>query len=202
MTIAEALAHGVPVITTKSTPWELVEVVGCGLRIDSNAASLADAIARATRMPLATMGGRGRPGSPGSSASLRTAQEYSNGCRWFDRTCHECPTPGSPAQRLVSGARESPRSTELFVPFGPILTHSACGRRPRISRPLRRALPGLAIRDKRWRRIQVTVRPAGRFPALGALRTDSCGLHGASYGWSHLGRHPGSVTGGVAGYSE
>ena len=60
MVVAEALAHGVPVIASKGTPWSGVEAHGCGLWVENDPASLAGAIERMSRMPLAEMGERGR----------------------------------------------------------------------------------------------------------------------------------------------
>lgn len=58
--VAEALAHGVPVIASKGTPWARVEEVGCGTWVDNDAESLARAIAAMATMPLTAMGERGR----------------------------------------------------------------------------------------------------------------------------------------------
>jgi len=58
--VAEALAHGVPVIASKGTPWAEVENVGCGIWADNSPRSLADAIERISRMPLDDMGQKGR----------------------------------------------------------------------------------------------------------------------------------------------
>lgn len=60
MVVAEALAHGVPVIASKGTPWRGLEERRCGLWVENDAASLADAIARMSQMALAEMGRRGR----------------------------------------------------------------------------------------------------------------------------------------------
>lgn len=60
MVVAEALAHGAPVIASRGTPWQRVEEIGCGLWVANDAASLADAIARMNSMPLKEMGQRGR----------------------------------------------------------------------------------------------------------------------------------------------
>ena len=60
MAVAEALAHGVPVIASRNTPWSRVEDMGCGLWVDNDALSLADAIGRISRAPLDEMGARGR----------------------------------------------------------------------------------------------------------------------------------------------
>ncbi len=58
--VAEALAHGVPVIASKGTPWSRLEEIRCGLWVDNDPAILADAIRRINSMPLQDMGRRGR----------------------------------------------------------------------------------------------------------------------------------------------
>jgi len=60
LVVAEALAHGVPVITSRGTPWNRVEDIGCGLWVDNDPDSLAEAIERICSMPLQEMGLRGR----------------------------------------------------------------------------------------------------------------------------------------------
>jgi glycosyltransferase involved in cell wall biosynthesis len=60
LVVAEALAHGVPVIASKGTPWQRVEQVGCGLWVNNSPESLAAAIKQISRMPLREMGQRGR----------------------------------------------------------------------------------------------------------------------------------------------
>jgi len=63
MVIAEALAAGVPVITTTATPWSEVIDRRCGWWVSDTAATLASAIDDAVRLPaddLANMGARGR----------------------------------------------------------------------------------------------------------------------------------------------
>ncbi len=60
LVVAEALAHGVPVIASKGTPWQRVEEIGCGLWVDNSPESLAAAIKQISRMPLREMGQRGR----------------------------------------------------------------------------------------------------------------------------------------------
>jgi glycosyltransferase involved in cell wall biosynthesis len=60
MVIAEALAHGVPVIAGKGTPWEGLQTNGCGLWVDNDPRSLAAAIRHIRIMPLREMGRRGR----------------------------------------------------------------------------------------------------------------------------------------------
>jgi glycosyltransferase involved in cell wall biosynthesis len=60
MVVAEALSHGIPVITSRGTPWKRVEEVGCGLWVVNSPESFASAIVRASGMPLREMGQRGR----------------------------------------------------------------------------------------------------------------------------------------------
>lgn len=61
--IAEALACGLPVITTKGAPWQGLETYRCGWWIDVGVEPLVDALQRAFRTPdseLKAMGERGR----------------------------------------------------------------------------------------------------------------------------------------------
>jgi len=61
--IAEALAKGIPVITTKGTPWQELETEHCGWWIDLSTENLLDAIKKAinkTPNELYEMGSRGR----------------------------------------------------------------------------------------------------------------------------------------------
>jgi glycosyltransferase involved in cell wall biosynthesis len=60
MVVAEALAHGVPVIASRGTPWGQLEEVGCGLWVENEPKALAEAVTRAAGMPLEEMGDRGR----------------------------------------------------------------------------------------------------------------------------------------------
>jgi glycosyltransferase involved in cell wall biosynthesis len=58
--IAEALAHGLPVIAGKGTPWRELETNRCGLWVDNNPHALVSAIREIRNMPLGEMGRRGR----------------------------------------------------------------------------------------------------------------------------------------------
>lgn len=58
--VAEALAHGVPVIAGKGTPWSGLEREKCGLWVANDPESLARAIRAIRVMPLQQMGARGR----------------------------------------------------------------------------------------------------------------------------------------------
>jgi glycosyltransferase involved in cell wall biosynthesis len=58
--VAEALAHGVPVIASRGTPWSRLDEMKCGFWVGNDPGSLADAIRSISTMPLAEMGMRGR----------------------------------------------------------------------------------------------------------------------------------------------
>lgn len=58
--VAEALAHSVAVIASTGTPWKEVEERGCGLWVNNDPRSLAEAILKINAMPLTEMGERGR----------------------------------------------------------------------------------------------------------------------------------------------
>lgn len=60
MVVAEALAHGVPVIASRGTPWAEIEEKRCGLWVDNSPESLAQAIVQIRAMELSEMGKRGR----------------------------------------------------------------------------------------------------------------------------------------------
>ena len=60
LVIAEALAHAIPVIASRGTPWKCLEDVGCGLWVDNDPNSLAAAIKRIKSKPLREMGLKGR----------------------------------------------------------------------------------------------------------------------------------------------
>lgn len=60
LAIAEALAHGVPVIAGKGTPWEGLVTHDAGLWVPNDAESLAGAVTAMTTRPLVEMGARGR----------------------------------------------------------------------------------------------------------------------------------------------
>jgi glycosyltransferase involved in cell wall biosynthesis len=57
---AEALAHSLPLIAGKGTPWSGLEERGAGLWVENDAQSLARAIEKVAALPLPEMGARGR----------------------------------------------------------------------------------------------------------------------------------------------
>lgn len=62
MTVAEALASGVPAIVTKGAPWEGLEIENCGWWIEHGHAPLADTLSEAMSLPDADRQGMGRRG--------------------------------------------------------------------------------------------------------------------------------------------
>lgn len=63
MAVGEALAHGLPVLTTTNVPWPLLEVLSCGWRVAGSVEAIAAALTEATGCTserLAQMGQRGR----------------------------------------------------------------------------------------------------------------------------------------------
>jgi len=63
MVVAEALAHGVPVLTTTATPWSVLPQRACGWCVDASAVGIAEGLRHATSQPpetLRAMGERGR----------------------------------------------------------------------------------------------------------------------------------------------
>ena len=58
--VAESLAHAIPVIASKGTPWKGLETNHCGLWVDNHPESLAAAIRGIQTMPLREMGQQGR----------------------------------------------------------------------------------------------------------------------------------------------
>lgn len=63
MVVGEAMAHGLPVITTHGAPWQLLETEHCGWWVPVSVEGIAAALEDATRRSpeeLAAMGARGR----------------------------------------------------------------------------------------------------------------------------------------------
>ncbi|MBA2706732.1 MAG: glycosyltransferase [Gemmatimonadaceae bacterium] len=63
MAVAEALAHGVPVLTTTSAPWPMLTSRGCGWRVAPTVEGITDGLREATSTDveaLASMGAKGR----------------------------------------------------------------------------------------------------------------------------------------------
>lgn len=75
LSIVEALAHGVPVIASRGTPWQGLLKRGCGLWVDNDPQSLAEAILRIRDLPRNTMGARGRQWVMAEFSAARMAQK-------------------------------------------------------------------------------------------------------------------------------
>lgn len=63
MVVAEALAHGLPVLTTKNVPWPQLETISCGWRVASERSELSGALTHILALPrqqLLEAGKRGR----------------------------------------------------------------------------------------------------------------------------------------------
>ena len=85
MVVGEALAQGLPVITTQGTPWELLETERCGwwvpVSVDGIAAALEDAT-RKTSEELIAMGERGRAVVAERFAWDRIARQFVECYEW------------------------------------------------------------------------------------------------------------------------
>ena len=62
MTVAESLAHGVPVIVSRGAPWKGVETNGCGWWVDIGAEPLAECLRNAMNLSRADLSSRGERG--------------------------------------------------------------------------------------------------------------------------------------------
>ena len=63
MVVAEALAHGVPVLTTTAAPWSILRERGCGWCVDATVDGMSEGLRQATSLDteaLRAMGTKGR----------------------------------------------------------------------------------------------------------------------------------------------
>ena len=63
MVVAEALAHGVPVLTTTAAPWSILRERGCGWCVDATVDGMSEGLRQATSLDteaLRAMGAKGR----------------------------------------------------------------------------------------------------------------------------------------------
>jgi glycosyltransferase involved in cell wall biosynthesis len=60
--VAEALAHGLPVLTTRTAPWSILEERGCGWWVDATLDGLETGLRRATNLDAATLRAMGATG--------------------------------------------------------------------------------------------------------------------------------------------
>jgi glycosyltransferase involved in cell wall biosynthesis len=71
MSIAEALAHGVPVLTTTGAPWPMLQEHGCGWWVDATVDAIAEGLRQATASDSETLQAMGRKGRAFVSAEYR-----------------------------------------------------------------------------------------------------------------------------------
>lgn len=93
MAVAEALAAGCPVVTTKGAPWSGLRDHGAGWWTDIDAVSLQTALAEAMSLPageLSAMGARGRAWMERDFSWQRVAGQMLETYRWAN---HGGPTP-------------------------------------------------------------------------------------------------------------
>jgi glycosyltransferase involved in cell wall biosynthesis len=86
LTVAEALAAGVPVISTKGAPWSGLAREGCGWWIDHGVEMLAAALGEAMAMPvnrLTAMGAKGRLWMARDFSWERVACDMTDLYRWL-----------------------------------------------------------------------------------------------------------------------
>ncbi|HEY3797725.1 MAG TPA: glycosyltransferase [Caulobacteraceae bacterium] len=93
VTVAEALAHGVPVISTTGAPWSGLRTEACGWWIEQGVEVLAAALGKAMVTPaaeLAAMGARGRAWMERDFSWARVATDMADVYRWL---AHGADTP-------------------------------------------------------------------------------------------------------------
>lgn len=78
MIIAESLAHGVPVIASKGTPWEMIEKIGCGYWVENDHDTLALCIQNTFNDDLKYMGEQGQVWVRENLQWDRIAEEMAN----------------------------------------------------------------------------------------------------------------------------
>ena len=89
MSVAEALAHGVPIITTTGTPWFGVREHGCGWYVPDDASGLEAALGEALaldRPALARMGRAGRGWMERDFSWDRIARQFQDVYQWLVRS--------------------------------------------------------------------------------------------------------------------
>ncbi len=85
MVVAEALAHGTPVICSKGAPWADLETHGCGWWVDHGAEPIEFALRQAMSMPrevLGSMGQRGRAWMAQDFSWTRSARDMMDVYEW------------------------------------------------------------------------------------------------------------------------
>ncbi|MGH1471283.1 MAG: glycosyltransferase [Cellvibrionaceae bacterium] len=86
--IAEALAHGIPVITTKGTPWEKINSIKCGWWIDRNIGAIASLLQQVNGMAeedLIAMGKIGRQWVMDNFSWHQSAEKMNATYQWLQQ---------------------------------------------------------------------------------------------------------------------
>lgn len=107
--VAEALAYAVPVVASRGTPWARLVEKGCGLWVDNNPASLAEAIAQIETMPREEMGRRGREWMAAEFSWDAVARDV---CNAYSTMLHGKPAIGDAAgasSSIAAAGRAAPR---------------------------------------------------------------------------------------------
>lgn len=89
LVVAEALAHGVPMIASTGTPWQGLAEHGCGWWVDNDVASLRTTLLAATALDdasLLEMGRRGRDWMIRDFSWLSVAERMLAAYRWLQET--------------------------------------------------------------------------------------------------------------------
>jgi glycosyltransferase involved in cell wall biosynthesis len=95
LTVAEALAAGTPVISTKGAPWSGLETEGCGWWIDHGVEPLATGLTQAMALPreaLRAMGNKGREWMARDFTWDRVAHDMLGVYLWLGRRAERPPT--------------------------------------------------------------------------------------------------------------
>lgn len=94
ITVAEALTAGLPVITTRATPWECLEHEGLGWIVDNNVSQLRDALAAAIRLEPSKLEGL-RPKAQAYASQhfgwAAIAQRYAEAYDWISNPSGAAP---------------------------------------------------------------------------------------------------------------
>lgn len=84
--VAEALSFGIPVITTKASPWKVIENLNCGWWIETGTESIGKALREAlisSPQKLAEMGQRGKVYADNTFDSIMVAKQMLEVYRWM-----------------------------------------------------------------------------------------------------------------------
>lgn len=86
LVVAEALASGLPVLTTRGTPWQILSSERCGWWTDTGPDALSEALQKATATPISelrAMGARGRDYAKKALSWQRSGRDHLDLYRWL-----------------------------------------------------------------------------------------------------------------------